>query len=42
MTQNDLRCPKCGSSKIIPKAKVLAYGKHSESVQVVVYGTPRH
>ncbi len=36
-----LQCPKCGSSKIIPKARVLAHGEHSGDVQVVIYGNPQ-
>ena len=34
------QCPKCGSSKIIPRARVLAHGQYSADVQVVIYGNP--
>ena len=37
---NGLRCPKCGSSKIIPKARVIAHREHFGDVQVIVYGNP--
>ena len=46
MTRGDMRahglqCPKCGSSKIIPKARILDQGQHSDGdLKVVIYGNP--
>jgi hypothetical protein len=37
-----LQCPKCGSSKIIPKARILDQGRHSDGdLKVVIYGNPQ-
>jgi hypothetical protein len=47
MTQGDTRnhgpqCPKCGSSKIIPKARILDQGQGSDGdLKVVIYGNPK-
>jgi len=34
-----LHCPKCGSSKIIPNARLLEHDRFGE-IQIVVYGNP--
>ena len=39
--RHDLRCPRCGSSHVIPEARIVDQGQHSDgNLKVVVYGNP--